>query len=80
MIKPSFPSTSKPQSHNVTFLTIKTVVRKFNQNDGNTGSCAWTKQCLRKGGGGICVCYGVDSQTSDDNEFCHPAFSTDTES
>ena len=42
MIKPTFPSTSEAQSHNVTFLTIKTktVVRKFHQNDGNTGSCA----------------------------------------
>ena len=48
MMKPTFPSTSKPQSHNVTFLTIKTVVRKFNHNDGNTGSCA--RKCLRKGG------------------------------
>ena len=52
MIKPTFPSTSEAQSHNVTFLTIKTVVRKFHQNDGNTGSCAQTRQCLRKGGGG----------------------------
>ena len=34
MIKPPFPSTSEAQSHNVTFLTIKTVVRKFHQNDG----------------------------------------------
>ena len=52
MIKPTFPSTSEAQSHNVKFLTIKTVVRKFHQNDGNTGSCAYTRQCLRKGGGG----------------------------
>ena len=38
---------------NVTFLTIKTVVRKIHKNDGQTGSCAWTRQCLDRGGGGV---------------------------
>ena len=58
MIKPPFPYTSEAQSHNVTFLTTKTMVRKFHQNNGNTGSCAWTRQCLRKGGGGSYAAVG----------------------
>ena len=40
MMQPPFPSTSEAQLRNVPFLTIKTVVRKLHQNDGNTGSCA----------------------------------------
>ena len=57
-----FPSTIEAQPRNVTFLTmkirnvtfltIKIVVRKIQKNDGQTGSCAWTRQCLDKGGGG----------------------------
>ena len=54
MMQPTFPSTSEAQSRNVPFLTTKTVGRKFHQNDGHTGSCAYTRHCLRKwGGGGI---------------------------
>ena len=41
-----FPFTIEAQPRNVTFLTIKTVVRKIPKNDGQTGSCAWTRQCL----------------------------------
>ena len=47
-----FPSTIEAQPRNVTFLTTKTMVRKIQKNDGQTGSCAWTTQCLDKGGGG----------------------------
>ena len=52
MIQLPFPSTIEAQPRNVTFLTIKTVVRKIQKNDGQTGSCVWTRQCLDKGGGG----------------------------
>ena len=37
----------------VTFLTTKTAVRKNRENDGQTGSRGWTRQCLRQGGGGV---------------------------
>ena len=47
-----FPSTIEAQPRNITFLTIKTMVRKIQKNDGQTGSCAWTRQCLDKGRGG----------------------------
>ena len=53
-----FPSAIESQPRNVTFLTIKTVVRKIQKNNGHgqTGSCAWIRQCLDKGGGGsICT-------------------------
>ena len=53
MIQLSFPSTIKAQPRSVTFLIIKTVVRKIQKNDSQTGSCAWTRQCLDKGGGGV---------------------------
>ena len=46
MIQLPFPYTIKAQPRNVTFLTIKTEVRKNQKNDGHTGSCAWTRQCL----------------------------------
>ena len=52
MIQLPFPSTIEAQPRNVTFLTIQTVVRKIQKNDGQTGSCAWTRQCLDRGGGG----------------------------
>ena len=55
MMQLPFPSTIEPQLCNDTFLTIKTVVRKIQKNDGQTGSCAWTRQCLDKGGGGCQV-------------------------
>ena len=54
MIQLPFPSTIEAQPRNVTFLTIKTVVRKIQKNDGQVGSCAWTRQCLDKGGG-VCT-------------------------
>ena len=47
MIQLPFPSTVEPQLRNNTILTITTVVRKIQKNDGQTGSCAWTR-----GGGG----------------------------
>ena len=50
MIQLPFPSTIKAQPRNVTFLTRKAVVRRIQKNDGQTGSCAWTRQCLDKGG------------------------------
>ena len=52
MTRPPFPSTTEAQPRNVTFLTMKTVVRKIQKNDGQTGSCAWTRQCFDQGGGG----------------------------
>ena len=52
MIQLPFPSTIEAQPCNVTFLTRNTVVRKIQKKDGQTGSCAWTRQCLDKGGGG----------------------------
>ena len=47
MIQLPFPSAIEAQPCSVTFLTIKTMVRKIQKNDGQTGSCAWTR-----GGGG----------------------------
>ena len=52
MIQLNFPSTIEAQTRTVTFLTIKSVVRKIQKNDDQTGSCAWTRQCLDKGRGG----------------------------
>ena len=43
MIQLPFPSTIEAQPRNVTFLTIKTVVRKIQKSDGQMGSCAWTR-------------------------------------
>ena len=51
MTQPRFPSTISTQSRFASFLTIKTVVRKFGKSDGQTGS-----RCLEKavlGGGGV---------------------------
>ena len=45
MIQLPVPSTIEAQPHNVTFLTIKTVVRKIQKNDSQTGSCAWKCKC-----------------------------------
>ena len=53
MTRLPFPSAIEAQPRNVTFLTMKTVVRKIQKNDGQTCSCAWTRQCLDKGGGVI---------------------------
>ena len=50
MIQPPFPSTIGAQPRHVTFLTTKTVVRKNQENDGQTGLRAWTSQCLRNAG------------------------------
>ena len=52
MIQLPFPSTIEAQTRNITFLTIKIMVRKIQKNDDQTGSCAWTRQCLDNGGGG----------------------------
>ena len=52
MIQLPFPSTIEAQPCNIAFLTIKTVLRKIQKNEGQTSSCAWTRQCLDKGGGG----------------------------
>ena len=35
----------------ITFMTTKTVVGKSQENNGHIGSRAWTRQCLRNGGG-----------------------------
>ena len=51
MIQLSCPCTIDAQTRNVTLLTIS-VVRKIQKHDGQTGSCAWTRQCLDKRGGG----------------------------
>ena len=51
MIKPPLSSTSEAQSHNFTFLTIKTVVRKFHENDGNM--CLDKAVLAQRGGGGM---------------------------
>jgi len=52
MIQLPFPSTIEAQPCSITFLTIKTVVREIQKNDGQMGSCAWTMQCLDKVGRG----------------------------
>ena len=52
MIQPPFPSTMGAQLGHITFQTTKTAVRKNQENDGQTGSCAWTSQCLCNGEGG----------------------------
>ena len=46
MIQLPFPSTIEAQTRNVTFLTVKSVGRKIQKNNGKTDSCAWTRQCL----------------------------------
>ena len=52
MTQPFFPSTISAQSRNNEFLTIKTVVRKTHQNNGDTGSSYLDKAVLAQGGGG----------------------------
>ena len=47
MIRLPFPCKIEAQTRSVTLLTIKSVVRKIQKNDGQRGSCAWTK------GGGV---------------------------
>ena len=47
MIQPPCPSTIAPPPSHVIFLTTKIVVRKNQDNSGQMGSCAWTRQCLR---------------------------------
>ena len=54
MIQLPFPSIIEAQLRNVTFLTMKTVVRKIQKHNGQTDSCAWTRQCLDKGDGDQC--------------------------
>ena len=53
MIQLPFPSKLKAQPRNVTFWAIKTMVRKIQKTDGQTGSCAWRSLCLDNGGGGV---------------------------
>ena len=46
MSQPLFPSTLSTQSPNAEFLTIKTMVRKAQKNDGHTGSSRLDKPLL----------------------------------
>ena len=55
MIQLPCPCTIDAQTRNVTLLTIKSVVRKIQKHDGQMGSCAWTRQCLDKRGGGMTI-------------------------
>ena len=64
MMQLPFPSTMEAQAHSVTFLTIKTVVRKIQKNNSQTGSCAWTRQCLDKGGGNVLQHCGMGAATA----------------
>ena len=57
MIQLPFPSTIEAQPRNITFKNIKTVVRKIQENYGQTGSCAWTRQCL-EGASKQCFSWG----------------------
>ena len=50
MIQPPFSSAIAAQPCHVTFLTTKTVVRKNQENLGQMGSRAWTRQCFVQGG------------------------------
>ena len=52
MTQPLFPSTISTQSRSTKFLTIKTVVRKIHQNDGQTSAWCLDKAVLAQGGGG----------------------------
>ena len=47
MIQLPLPSTIGAQPPHGTILTTKTTVRKNQENDGPTGSRAWTSPCLR---------------------------------
>ena len=49
MIQPPFLSTIAAQPCHVIFLTTKSVVRKNQENNSQTGSRAWTGQSLHKG-------------------------------
>ena len=53
MTQPFFPCTISAQSRNNEFLTIKTMVRKTHQNNGDTGSSCLDKAVLAQGGGGV---------------------------
>ena len=53
------PPVIEAQPHNITNLTIKTAVRKIQKHDSQTGSCAWTRQRLDKGGGGGVALIGM---------------------
>ena len=48
-----FSSTIGAQPRHVTLPDTKTAVREKQENDDQTGSLAWTSQCLRKGVGGM---------------------------
>ena len=52
MTKPPFPSTIGKQSRSAKFLTMKTAVRKSQENNGQTGSWCLDKAVLARGGGG----------------------------
>ena len=74
MIQPPFSSAIAAQLHHVRFLTTKAVVRKHQENDGQTGSLAWTRQCLRKGEGGGGYRYSDSGDVADYN-VCFNALS-----
>ena len=52
MIQSPFPSTIAPQPRHIKFLTTKTVVRKNQENDGQTGDWCLDKPVLAQVGGG----------------------------
>ena len=51
-MQPFFPSTVGTQSCSAKFLTMTTVVRKSQKNDGQTGSWCLDKAVLAQDGGG----------------------------
>ena len=51
MTQPLLPSTIETQLRHVTFLTAKTVFRKDQENDGQTGSPCLDKPVLAQAGG-----------------------------
>ena len=53
MTQPLFPSTISTQSPSVTFLTIKSMVRKNYQSNSHTGSSCLDKPVLGQRGGGV---------------------------
>ena len=52
MTQPLFPSTISTQSRSAKFLTMKTVVKKSQKNDGQTGSWCLDKAVLAQRGRG----------------------------
>ena len=50
MIQPPFSFAIAAPRRYFAFLATKTAVRKNQENNGQTGSPTWTRQCLCKGG------------------------------